>query len=90
MIQQIVNATDDIHRLPHLNRVKHKAQRIAKTGPSFSDFLTLSPQPQDKPSEIRQDLVSAVKARMKAGFYNSAEVVDDLSDSFAKAFNLRT
>jgi hypothetical protein len=36
---------------------------------------------------IRQDLIASIKAKIKSGFYNTREVVEDLSDSFAKAFN---
>ncbi len=38
----------------------------------------------------RAELLKAVKNRIKSGYYNSREVVEDLSDSFAKAFDQLT
>jgi hypothetical protein len=34
---------------------------------------------------IREDLIKAVKKRIGSGFYNSRDVLEDLSNSFAKA-----
>jgi hypothetical protein len=36
--------------------------------------------------EDRSDLLSAVRKRIKSGYYNSEEVNEDLGDSFAKIF----
>ena len=40
--------------------------------------------------EVREDLLNAIKKRISAGFYNTEIVLDDLSDSFAKAMNQTT
>ncbi len=44
-------------------------------------------EPSHKKPEIRQDLVDIVKKKIQQGFYRSDIVIDDLSDSFAKALN---
>ncbi len=38
-------------------------------------------QPND-----RKTLLASIKKKIQSGYYNSKEVVDDLSESFAKAF----
>jgi hypothetical protein len=40
-------------------------------------------------SAVRRDLISAVKLRMKKGFYNTDTVLDDLSHDFARALSQR-
>ena len=40
-----------------------------------------------KKLEIRQDLVNAVKNKIRLGYYSSETVLDDLGNSFAKALN---
>jgi hypothetical protein len=47
------------------------------------------PDSDQSPDQVRVDLIRRVKARMRSGYYNTDEVVDDLSDSFAKAFDQR-
>jgi anti-sigma28 factor (negative regulator of flagellin synthesis) len=44
-------------------------------------------EPSHKKPEIRQELVDTVKKKVEHGFYASEAVLDDLSDSFAKALN---
>jgi hypothetical protein len=44
-------------------------------------------EPSHKKLEIRQDLVNAVKTKIRLGYYSSETVLDDLSNSFAKALN---
>ncbi len=39
-----------------------------------------------KPTD-RKALLASIKKKIRSGYYNSQEVVEDLSDSFAKAFN---
>ena len=41
-------------------------------------------------TEVRQDLLNTVKKRISTGFYGTEIVLDDLSDSFAKALNQTT
>ncbi len=38
-------------------------------------------------SEERRKLLQSVKKKIQSGYYNSEEVVEDLSEAFAKAFN---
>jgi len=38
-------------------------------------------------SEERKKLLETVAKRVKSGYYNSADVVDDLGESFAKIFD---
>ena len=40
-----------------------------------------------KSNEIRYDLIASIKKKIKLGYYNSQAVLEDLSDSFAKAMN---
>ena len=44
-------------------------------------------EPSHKKLEIRQDLVNTVKNKIRHGYYSSETVLDDLSNSFAKALN---
>jgi hypothetical protein len=44
-------------------------------------------QGRPPPSAIREDLINTVKKRIGSGFYNSKDVLEDLSNSFAKALN---
>jgi hypothetical protein len=41
-------------------------------------------------SVVREDLLNTIKKRISAGFYNTEIVLEDLSDSFAKALNQTT
>jgi anti-sigma28 factor (negative regulator of flagellin synthesis) len=45
------------------------------------------PKNQPSSSEIRADLIKTVKKRIGSGFYNSKDVLEDLSNSFAKALH---
>jgi hypothetical protein len=45
-------------------------------------------EPSAKKDQPRLDLLAAIKKKIGAGYYNSREVIDDVSDSFAKAFNI--
>jgi hypothetical protein len=38
-------------------------------------------------SDIREDLVKSVQKRIANGYYNSHEVIDDVSESFAKVLS---
>jgi hypothetical protein len=42
---------------------------------------------QPSSSNVRGDLLRTVKKRIGLGYYNSGEVLEDLSTSFAKALN---
>jgi hypothetical protein len=53
--------------------------------------ITINAIPQDtyepKSESDRTELLKTVKSRIKSGYYHSQEVLEDLSDSFAKVFN---
>jgi hypothetical protein len=67
---------------------KYKA---SKGKPRISQDSKVVPKDTFEPShrklEIRQDLVDAVKTKIRRGYYSSETVLDDLSNSFAKALN---
>ena len=50
--------------------------------PSGSDRVEKPPS-----SEMRGDLIKTVKKRIHSGYYDSNDVLDDLSTSFAKALH---
>ena len=62
-----------------------KAGNRVKLAPTAVRFE----QPADTVT-IRRDLLDTIKKRVLDGYYNSHEVIDDLSGSFAKAFDMRT
>lgn len=70
-----------------LNTVGYKALK-QKPGPKVQ-----APVPTDsfqkvlKKAELREDLLNTVRKKVKQGYYNSQTVLDDLSDSFAKAMS---
>jgi hypothetical protein len=45
------------------------------------------PSAAHKKGDIREDLVTTVKKKIRLGYYSSETVLDDLSNSFAKALN---
>ena len=65
-----------------------QARNIApktKTADTYETSGADAPNQQPSSSEIRKDLIKTVKKRIGSGFYNSKDVLDDLSNSFAKA-----
>jgi hypothetical protein len=60
---------------------------IAKPMPSDTFEASADAHGKDKSSEVREDLLKTVKKRIGAGFYNSTDVLEDLSNSFATALN---
>ena len=42
---------------------------------------------ETSPANDRKKLLDTVKKKIRAGYYNSREVTEDLSDSFARVFN---
>jgi hypothetical protein len=54
---------------------------------SYEPSASAAAETKNKPfrTDIRQDLINTVKKRIDKGFYNSADVMEDLSNSFAKA-----
>jgi anti-sigma28 factor (negative regulator of flagellin synthesis) len=71
-----------------VNEAKYKASK-AKPRTNIGAFTVArdSFTPSHKKFEIRQDLVNTVKKKITVGYYNSETVLDDLSNSFAKALN---
>jgi hypothetical protein len=65
----------DLKEKPKVNVVSREASQD-----------TYEPSGESK-TEIREDLLRNVKKRVNTGFYHSKEVLEDLSDSFAKALN---
>jgi len=65
----------DLKEKPKVNVVSREASKD-----------TYEPSGESK-TEIREDLLRNVKKRVNTGFYHSKEVLEDLSDSFAKALN---
>jgi anti-sigma28 factor (negative regulator of flagellin synthesis) len=65
--------------------------KASKQGPKISRNAQTKPRDTFEPShrklEIREDLVNAVKKKIRLGYYSSETVLDDLSNSFAKALN---
>jgi hypothetical protein len=70
-----------------LNATGFKALK-QKPGPKAqTPVATDSFQAVLKKAEIREELLNTVKKKMQQGYYNSQTVLDDLSDSFAKAMS---
>ena len=59
---------------------------VSKAAP-LDTYEPSDPGRQPASSEIRGDLIQSVKKRIRSGYYNSKDVLDDLSNSFAKALN---
>jgi len=70
---------------------REAAYKVLKTKPRTSPDPQSIPrdtfEPAHKKPEIRQDLVDTVKRKISRGYYSSETVLDDLSNSFAKALN---
>ncbi|MFP4415716.1 MAG: hypothetical protein ACLFSB_00440 [Chitinispirillaceae bacterium] len=72
---------------PDIGRAGRKqkaAPRTRKQPPQID-----SCQPSGASKTDRGRLLDVVKKRISSGYYQSKEVLDDLSDSFAKAFDQR-
>lgn len=66
--------------------------RISKEKYRINGMSTEAPKDtyESSQTEVRQDLLNTVKKRISTGFYGTEIVLDDLSDSFAKALNQTT
>jgi hypothetical protein len=82
----IINAITQYQQI----EARYKASKVK---PKTDNAVFSIPEPKDsfepvrKKPEIREALVSAVKKKIRLGYYNSTSVLEDLSDSFAKAMN---
>ncbi len=69
---------------------KHSGKETApsgKTGGGRRKKDTVELSGASEASKAREAHLAAIRKKIDGGFYNSGEVVDDLSDSFAKAFD---
>jgi anti-sigma28 factor (negative regulator of flagellin synthesis) len=62
---------------------KPKVDVMSKEAPKD----VFEPSDQSTRAASRDDLIKTVKKRIKNGFYQSKDVLEELSDSFAKALN---
>jgi len=58
-----------------------------RTGQSIQVMPKDTFEPAHRKPDIREDLVNTVKKKVRLGYYSSETVLDDLSNSFAKALN---
>ncbi|MBD3344028.1 MAG: hypothetical protein GF401_03090 [Chitinivibrionales bacterium] len=79
----------EISQFRSLNTAEMASRRSRKQDDSAGKKESKGAETKSSSSTIRNDLIQSVKSRIKKGYYNSDMVVDDLSDSFAQAFNLR-
>ena len=79
-IQGIQNCTSYDMKL-RLSKQKAPKVDIVSSGKVKKD--TYEPAKTDE----RKKLLASVKKKIKSGYYNSDEVAEDLSESFAKVFN---
>jgi hypothetical protein len=72
---------------------KSVAKPIGKTEPLSAPVDTYEPSGSERREKasssigVRGDLIQTVKKRIQAGYYDSKDVLDDLSSSFAKALH---
>ncbi len=59
----------------------------AKAIPRKSDKLEKKDTYEPSKTDDRKELLKSIKKKIKSGFYNSKEVSEDLSESFADVFN---
>jgi hypothetical protein len=74
----------------HSMEIKSRQVKERNTADTVSRDMpvdTYEPSGDTGTSEIRTDLINTVKKRIASGYYNSNDVLDDLSDSFADALN---
>jgi len=64
-----------------LSRQKAKAQ------PASTREIKDSYQPSGKDEADRSKFLASIRKKIKSGFYNREEVIEDLGDSFAKVFD---
>jgi hypothetical protein len=86
-----LNLSMHIQNIAHYQSVDIKS-RISKEKPRMDVMSKDLPKDTFEPSQsvAREDLLNTIKKRISAGFYNTEIVLDDLSDSFAKALNQTT
>jgi hypothetical protein len=81
-----------IHAINQYQQIE-KTFKASKMKPNAGTAVFSVPTPKDsfepvhKKNEVRQDLIGVVKKKISLGYYNSPSVLDQLSDSFAKAMN---
>lgn len=83
-IQQIQQAYSFNTQFREQKRKGEFGEEGKKKPPVIKDTYESSQKPRD-----RKKLIADVKKRIQSGYYNSEEVTEDLSESFAKAFDKR-
>ena len=68
-------------------KLKMTKRRTAKIDTLSSDRMVNEDTYEPAKSVDRKKLLSSIKNKIKSGYYNSDEVNEDISESFAKIFN---
>jgi anti-sigma28 factor (negative regulator of flagellin synthesis) len=68
-------------------RSAKKTAPLGKAGGARRRKDTVELSGTSEASKAREAHLAAIRKKIDGGFYNSGEVVEDLSDSFAKAFD---
>ncbi len=71
------------------NVVRVEPRRKKNSPEKAADTHTQSLGNGDPKKSERSCLLETIKKRVQSGYYKSSEVIEDLSDSFAKAFDQR-
>jgi hypothetical protein len=83
MIIQAISQYQQLEKTYKASKMRPKAGNAVFSVPKPKDAF----EPASKKNDIRQDLISTVRKKIRLGYYNSQTVLEDLSDSFAKAMN---
>lgn len=83
----IIQAINNYNKYEIKSRQNKKKVGIDTGVSKKTGFVKDSYEPDKAKNRIK--FLSSIKKKVKAGYYSSKDVVDDLSDSFAKAFNER-
>jgi|WetSurMetagenome_2_1015567.scaffolds.fasta_scaffold163299_2 hypothetical protein len=68
--------------------IKPAKSHISRTIPTDTyEASGAEVQGKGKSADVREDLLKTVKKRIGSGFYNTTDVLEDLSTSFATALN---
>lgn len=68
-------------------KLRLSKRRTAKIDTLSSDKVVKKDTYEPAKNDDRKKLLSSIKREIKSGYYNSDEVTEDLSESFAKIFN---
>jgi hypothetical protein len=76
-----------IHGSSHCNGTTRTSRKRQKPRQNASSPRPCQDVYEPSPDAERAQLLKTIQGRIKSGYYNSREVIDDISDSFAKAFD---